>query len=320
MVGRTLEIPQEIKKIYATGPLGTIFLYTLAPDFLAGWNNDLRPAEKKYILPKYHTLPVLGTWRGTNTSGSVEELLKVDPDVIINMGDVDPKYIADTEKIQDLLGIPVLMADGSLDNLEKTYQFMGNLLGVEKRAKQLADYSLGILAEIQEKTGKIPVEKRLTVYYAEGPKGLETEPKGSLNGEVIELSGGINVADPGLDQPIKRMQVSLEQVLTWNPDVIIISSDGDSKHEVYNTITTDGAWQHIEGVKSKKVYEIPYGPYDWLNRPPSIMRILGIQWLTNVLYPEVYNVDINEKIKDFFEKFYSYELSEEEINELLRSR
>jgi len=167
MAGRTLEVPPKINKIYATGPLGTIFVYTLAPDLLAGWNNNLRPVEKKYVLPKYHTLPVLGTWRGTNTSGSIEELIKVSPDVIINMGDVSSKYISDTEKIQELVGIPVLMVDGSLDNLEKTYQFMGALLGVEKRAEELADYSLQRLQDIRTKIKSIPQQERLKVYYAE---------------------------------------------------------------------------------------------------------------------------------------------------------
>jgi len=113
------------------------------------------------------------------------------------------------------------------------------------------------------------------------------------------------------------MEVSLEELLVWDPEVIIISSDADSKHQVYNAILSDSVWQQIQAVKNKKVYEIPYGPYDWLNRPPSIMRIIGIQWLANLLYPEVYNIDIKNEIKDFFLKFYSYELSIQEINKLI---
>lgn len=316
MAGRTVEIPAKIKKVYATGPIGTIFMYTLAPDLLVGWNSGLREGEKKYIDPKYHHLPVLGTWRGTKYEGNIEELLKIKPDLIINMGDVDEKYRADTDEIQATLGIPVLMVDGKIENSAAAYKFLGNVLGKTERAAQLAGYCDGVLQDVVKRMSTLPEEKKPKVYYAAGARGLETEARGSLNAEIMDLAGARNVADPGLEKNVRRMQVSLEQLLIWDPEIIIISCDGDEKHTLYNSIINDPGWTNISAVKNGRVYEIPAVPYDWINRPPSVNRIIGIKWLANLLYPEDYRVDIKKETKEFFALFYGYSLNETELGQL----
>jgi len=318
MAGRTVEIPVKINKVYATGPIGTIFMYTLAPELLAGWNSALRETEKKYIDQRYHSLPVLGTWRGTKYEGNIEELLKIKPDIIINMGDVDDKYKADTDEIQKTLGLPVLMVDGKIENSAAAYQFLGNILGKKERAGRLAGYCDSVLQDVVKKMLTVPPEKRTRVYYASGTKGLETEARGSLNAEILDLAGARNVADPGLGKNLRRMQVSLEQLLIWNPEVIIISSDGDEKHTLYSSITSDPGWRNLAAVKTGRVYEIPAVPYDWINRPPSVNRVIGIKWLANLLYPEYYQVDIQKETKEFFALFYGYSLNETELGQLFQ--
>ena len=317
MAGRTVEIPNDITKVYATGSIGTIFLYTLTPEKLTGWNNPLEETEKKYIKPEYHQLPALGTWRGTSTDGSIEELLKIHPDLIINMGDVSEKYRSDADEIQKQLGIPVIMVDGSLESLAESYLFLGKILHSEERAQQLADYSQETVDEIKNLKEGIPENNKLQVYYAAGPKGLETVPKGSLNTEILEFVGGINIADPGIEKDIRRMDVSLEQILKWNPDLIMISAERDSKHEVYNTILADSSWKGLKAVENKAVYEIPGVPFDWFNRPPSVMRLIGMKWLGNLLYPDTYQMEIEQEVKEFFTAFFDYDLSDEEIKEIL---
>ncbi|WP_028991206.1 ABC transporter substrate-binding protein [Thermacetogenium phaeum] len=317
MAGRTVTVPKKINKVFSTSAAGAIFIYSLAPEKLAGWNNELREVEKKYILPEYRELPVLGTWKGTNFTGSIEELMKVAPDVIISMGDVSPKYTADAEEIEKRLGIPVIMVDGSLKNLDQAYEFVGKLLGEESRAQKLAEYCSHTYAEIDRWLQKLPENERVRLYYAEGPTGLETDIKGTVNSEAIDLAGAVNVATSGLDENVRRIQVSIEQILTWDPEVIIISTDADAKHEVYNTILTSGEWKGVRAVQNQKVYEIPCEPYDWISRPPSIFRILGVKWLANLLYPDLYEVDLIEETKQFYKEFFHYELTDQEAAKLL---
>lgn len=318
MAGRTVEIPEEIKTVYSTGPIGTVFMYTLAPEKLAGWNHELKDVTKRYIKKEYHDLPALGTWRGMKYDGNVEELLKVKPDLIINMGDVGEEYISDSDEIQKQLGIPVLMVDGRIENSAAAYRFLGDILDVEERAEKLAIYCDQTLNDVQSKISAIPDDQKIRLYYAEGLKGLETQAKGSLNSEILELSGAYNVADPGLEENVRRMEVSFEQLLKWDPEIIILSTDGDQSGELFNTIMGGGVWESLTAVKNNQVYEIPNAPYDWINRPPSVNRIIGIRWLANLLYPEICEVDIKEEVEEFFSLFYQYDLSTDEIDSILR--
>ena len=315
MAGRTVTIPTNVNKVYSTNSIGTIFLYTLAPDKIAGWNNELG-SDKQYIKEEYHNLPVLGRWKGPN-SLSIEEILKVQPDIIINMGDVNEKYIAESDEIQELFGIPVIMVDGSLTMQDEAYQFLGDILGVESRALELADYSKNIIEDIEVKAGLISDEEKTQVYYAAGIKGIETVPTGSINTEVLDFVGGQNIASLGSSKDVRRMEVSLEQIIGWNPELIIISPDSSDNHEAYNSILKDKAWSNIAAVQNKEVYEIPYGPYDWFNRPPSVMRLMGLQWLGNLLYPDIYQIDLETETKNFFDLFFDHQLSDNDVKQIL---
>ena len=317
MAGRTVTVPKNIKKGFSTSAAGSIFIYSLAPEKLAGWNNELREVEEKYILPEYRELPVLGTWKGNSFTGSIEELMKVAPDVIISMGDVSPQYVTDAEEIEKSLKIPVIMVDGSLKNLDQAYLFVGELLGKEERAQKLAEYCSRTYAEIDSWLQQLSEDERVRLYYAEGPSGLETDIKGTVNSEAIDLAGAVNVATSGLDENVRRIQVSIEQILSWDPEVIIISTDADAKHEVYNTILNSGEWKGIRAVQNQKVYEIPCEPYDWISRPPSIFRILGVKWLANLLYPDLYQVDLVKETRQFYKEFFHYELTDQEALKLL---
>jgi iron complex transport system substrate-binding protein len=124
------------------------------------------------------------------------------------------------------LGIPVAVIRFDLKTMGKLYEMLGELTGDKARAKELGDYCIKVVNEIGEAVAEIPEEKRVRVYYAEGEKGLQTDPKDSPHSEVLDLVGGINVADVAVQKGYGRSPVSLEQLLKWNPDRIIVV-DGD---------------------------------------------------------------------------------------------
>lgn len=317
MAGREVVIPENIESVYSASPIGTISLYTLAPDKLAGWSTSLWPNEKEYIKEEYHDLPVLGIWRGSDSTGNIEEILRVSPDIIINKGDVDSAHIEISNEIEEQLNIPVVMVDGSLEKMEEAYEFLGKILDEEERAQELAAYSSEVLADIKEFEENLPEDERKEVYYAAGSQGLETSPKGSINTEVLDFVGGENVVVTSND--IRRMDVNLEQVIVWDPELIIISANGDGDNDgPYETIRSQKGWKDIRAVRNELVFEIPRAPFDWFNRPPSVTRLIGLQWLANLIYPEKYDIDIEDEVKEYMEKFFFYELSDEEVTEILK--
>jgi iron complex transport system substrate-binding protein len=316
MAGREVTVPVNIDKVYSTSAIGSVFLYTLAPAKLAGWNDKLRNVEKKFVAAQYQQLPVLGRWKGSHPTGSIEDLLEVNPDIIISVGDVSPEYSGDADEIESLTGIPVIMIDGSLQKTAEAYQFLGDLLDETKRAEKLAAYCDKTLKEIDANLKTIKDEEKIRVYYAEGMDGLETEISGTVNSEAFDLAGAKNVAMPAVDN-VRRMQVSIEQVINWDPELIIISTDGDPNHAVYNKILTENIWANIEAVKNAEVYEIPCQPYDWINRPPSVVRFIGVKWLSSLLYPEAISTNIREDIVEFYSLFFDYDMTDQEIEDLL---
>jgi glutamyl-tRNA synthetase len=186
MAGRSLIVPDKIDKVFCTSATGSIVIYTLCPEKLVGWNYDLSPVEKKYILPEYQELPNLGGWFAKGT-GNIEEILKIAPDIVISLGVINDAERSNADQIEQQLDIPVLLVDGELTEMDRTYEYLGELLGMESEAQQLADYCRQTVDEVTAKAEQIPEDERVRVYYAEGAEGLETDPQGSIHTQVLDL-------------------------------------------------------------------------------------------------------------------------------------
>lgn len=313
MADREVLVPKEINKVFCVSPVGTIFVYTLNPDLLVGWNYELRLGEKEYILPQYQSLPNLGGWYAKATC-NVEELLNINPDVILNVGSMD---LEQTNEIQQQTGIPVVVIDtGDFAKFDKAYEFAGKLFNLEEKANELATYCRETVNDIHTKAATIPDDQKVRVYYAEGASGLETDPKGSQHVETLDIVGGLNVAQVEMKGGMGMTPVSLEQVLAWDPEVIL--SWNETQGGYYSKISTDPKWESIAAIKNEKVYAVPSGPFNWFDRPPSVNRIIGLKWLGNLLYPETYQYDMAVEAKEFYKKFYHYDLTEEELSSLLK--
>ena len=318
-VGRTITVPSDIKKVYSLSPVGSIMMYTIAPDKIAGLNSSVFEDDKKFLLPDYCSLPVLSGNFGMNNKMNTEEILQVKPDVIINMGNVDHTSVEESQKIQDKLKIPVAYIGFDIKTMGKAYEKLGELVGESERGKELGKYCTETIDGISKKAAAIPEGKRVRVYYAEGEKGLQTDPEGSPHTEVLALVGGKNVADVKIKNGYGRSDVSMEQLLSWNPDRIIVCVDAGTLNEKnpFNFIMSDSAMKQLEAVKNKKVNKVPYHPFNWIDRPPAANRIIGVKWLANLLYPDVFKLDIKKETKEFYDKFYHKKLTDEEVDEVL---
>ncbi|HSH35619.1 ABC transporter substrate-binding protein, partial [Schnuerera sp.] len=193
MAERTVIIPSNAEKAFATLPTGTILLYTLNPEKLLGWNYDLREGEKRFIPEKYHDLPNLGG-AGKNAI-NIEEMLNMNPDFLVMMEELDEGSISKAEELEEKTGKPVILLDSDLYSLDIAYNILGKALGEEEKAEELANYCKETMNDIEEKVPNIKEEDKIGLYYAQGPAGLETEPSGSWHAEIIDLVGGRNVAE-----------------------------------------------------------------------------------------------------------------------------
>lgn len=311
MAGRKVTIPTKVDKVISLSNNATIYVYTLAPDKLMGWSFTPKPEAKKYMDEKYFNLPVIGTTADKKID--YENIIKLKPDIIV-CSDEDAVYSPDD--IQKQLNIPVIKLDVSLEATDKVYTFLGECLGMQERAKKLADFSRNALDNIKAIIEKVPQDKRVKVYYAEGAAWLQTDIAKNVHTEVLDFAGGKNVADISEERTGSMAQVSMEQVLSWNPEVILVGATA-AKGDFYSQVYNDEVWGKIKAVKDKKVYKIPALPFNWFDRPPCSARIIGVEWLANLLYPEYAKIDLNMEMKTFYETFYNYKLTDLEIQDLL---
>ena len=137
---------------------------------------------------------------------------------------------------------------------------------------KLIKYYNDKIIPIQKATAAIPDKDKVGVYYAEGADGLQTDPSGNTHAELLDFLNIKNVADVQSKSGQGYTPVSMEQVLSWNSDILLIAGGGD---DLYNKVSTDPSWSQLQAVQNKKVYEVPATPFNWFDRPPSLMRVLG---------------------------------------------
>lgn len=312
MVGRNVTVPAEINKVVATSPPTTNLIYMLAPDKLGGWN--FKPTSQ-FMEQKYKDLPEVGGWFGKQT-GNYETFISINPDVILEGSSPKGDPNATVNERQTKFGNIPVVAVLDVSNATKfkaPIKFMGHALGAQQKADELIAFYDNVFKTVNTTASKIPESEKVTVYYAEGPEGLQTDPAGSQHSQLIELCGGKNIADVPIKQGYGMSDVSIEQVLKWNPEVILV---GDPKF--YKKVYNDTKWQNIKAVKDKRVYLIPQDPLNWFDRPPGVNIVLGIPWTAKTLYPDKFkDIDMNSLTKEFYSKFYHYQLTEEELNSLL---
>ena len=143
--------------------------------------------------------------------------------------------------------------------------------------------------------------------------------------DALELIGTGNVADmPGTaGQGMGMPTVNLEQIITWNPDAVLVSeysmSDSESS-DLYGEILADDGWANVPCVREGRVYRLPQSPFAWFGRPPSVVRLLGCLLVLKLLYPDyTADIDMVEETRSFYQEFYRLELSDEELVAILET-
>ena len=310
--GRTVAVPDTVTRVFPAGPPAAILLYTLAPELLLGWPRANRAAELEFLYPEIGRRPEIGRLTGRGNTANLEVVLALKPDLIVDSGSINDTYISLAERVQAQTGIPYALLDGRFDRIPESYRTLGRLIGHETKADELARYAEQTMRTVRSRIAAIPEDKRPRVYYARGPRGLETGLAGSINVETLEFMGARNVAAA---QRGGLANVSIELVLLWNPE-IIITIDQDFARNVYS----DPRWASVEAVRERRVHLSPKMPFGWVDFPPAVNRLIGLRWLGRVLYPDLFPEDLRELTRDFYRRFYHVELTGEQVDRILAGR
>lgn len=321
MGGRTLTIPspENLERIYPTGSTALMLLYTLAPDKMTAAPSSTGSAftedQKKFVTEEVWDLPSYGTMSGSNGSLNLEAIKNADVQVILSMGTstITETDISEADDLQAQLDIPVVLFSGEMADYAEAYRLLGKIIDREEDAEKIIAYTSDIVEKVEAVAAQVPEEERVTLYYAKGDDGLATEPASSNRSYVFNTAGAINVAQVDAKSGFGQSAVSMEQILSWNPQIIITQGTSNA----YETILSDPNWATIDAVKNGRVYKMPDLPYSWADRPPSVNRFIGLHWMANLLYPDLYDIDIVDVAIDYYKVMYHVDVTREDMEALL---
>lgn len=302
--GRKVTVPADIQKIAVSGPLAQMVVFAIAPDKMVGVANAWDESAKTYFDAKYLELPLLGQLYGGKGELNLETLLAAEPDVVIDVGEPKDSMAEDLDALQEQTGIPFVHIDAYLASMDDTYAMLGDLLAMPNEAQGLADYCRYAYDTVKAIADSV---EKVNLLYVTGEEGLNVIAKGSYHAEVIDmLCNNLAVVDEPSSKGTGN-EVDMEQILNWNPDAVIFAPGS-----IYSTVADNENWQTIPAIRDGRYYEVPMGPYNWMGFPPSVQRILGMQWMAKVLYPDAADYDMYETTQTYFQLFYHCDLTAEQ--------
>ncbi|MFO7814163.1 MAG: ABC transporter substrate-binding protein [Halanaerobiales bacterium] len=293
MADREVEVPEEVNRIVTTYRSATQFIFCLGvQDRLVA--SDLS-FEKVSLFRKLYDGEKLPNVGSKNRGINIEQILEVDPDLVILFPhNVGPEV---AKKLKDYDIASVIINPESYQQIKETTKILGKAIGVEERAQKVINQYEQIIDIVDSRD----IEDKKKVYFANSEL-LDTVGEDMLQTSMIELAGGINPAKEAKSGFIKT---SLEELLKWNPDHIVVSQYySGSVEELLNR----SELQELKAVKNENVYRFPsqVEPWDF----PSPSSYLGIVWLAEKIYPEKYeDIDVNKVVEEYYEALYdkSYE-------------
>lgn len=291
--GREVTIEEEPEKLVSGYYITTSMLIALGhADKLVGIEAkaDTRPIYS-LAAPELLELPSVGTAKEFDLEGCAA----LEPDLVIL-----PLKLKDTLPALEELGLTVITVNPeSLEDLNETIRLLNAAIGDPVKGWELLDYNQKTEEFLAEKLADV---EKPRVYLAGNSSYLSTAGAAMYQNSLLELGGGENVAAELEDT--YWADVSYEQLLSWNPEVIIMASDAAySKDE----LLADPQLQQLDAVKNGRVYAMPSAFESWDSPVPS--ALVGSRWVASVLHGEEYDFEqFRADAADFYQQFYGVEI------------
>ena len=316
LVGNQVSIKNNVERI-ATVPIPwatVVFAVDGSGKRIVGMHPSAMKAYQKSILSTIspEMAEANSTFVDNNFNVNYEEIAKLKPDVVA-IWDYQPEV---GKKLAEL-GIPaVALKYGTLEDVQNGIRLLGEILNQQERTAALIKYHQDTNDYLVAKGNELAGKHKTKVLYIRDEQ-LQVATGQSVNRIMIETAGGVNVANEAAGDNWKK--VTMEQVIAWNPEVIILSNFSEVLPEdLYKNKFQGQDWSKIDAVKNRRVYKAPMGIYRW--DAPCVETPLMIKWLGKVLNPETFSdYDMRNELQTFYQQFFNYKLSDAELDKILNS-
>ena len=293
--GRTVTIEQEPQRIVTAYYITSSLLIALdLDDRIVGIeNNPDKRAIYALSSPELLSLPQIGTAKELD----IEAVMALQPDLLVL-----PMKLKNTVPTLEELGLTVLLVD---PEDQARVNAMIRLVGQAAGKTELAETLLTWIADRQALlTERLNGVETPTVYLAGNSSMLKTAGNAMYQADMIRLAGGLNVA--GGIEDTYWAEIDYEQLLTWNPDYIILAAEATY---TVDDVLNDPNLVDCTAVVKGNVYRLPNRAEAWDSPVPG--SILGAFWLANILHPDrLSDADSLAHMNEFYETFYHFTYTE----------
>ncbi|MDY2628386.1 MAG: ABC transporter substrate-binding protein [Lachnospiraceae bacterium] len=308
MADRQVAVPEEINSIATFGSIGVLNAFVELMGEGSKICNNMSPrftsndkwAMQYEFAPQMADCPVF-----EDQSGEIvmEEVLKAEPDLCLCMS-------KDTADLLEAQGLTVIVLNWSeLDDVDTCINLLGEVLNKKEIAEDYLTYFDDTVKKAEDLLKDVPESDRKKVLY--GDISSLTQPH-SIAEWWIAAAGGISVTDNGRTE--ESYTYTAEDLLSWNPDVIIASSGKVIEETKANSLYAD-----IPAVQNDKMYAIPTVAHVWGNR--TVEQPLTILWTMNKLYPDIMtDEELSKEISYFYEHFFLTSLTDEQIAKIIGNK
>jgi iron complex transport system substrate-binding protein len=310
MMGREVTLPAEINSIAAVGPgpaiNSLIFALGEGGKIVSGLPEFARNERWKYqykFAPNLKDKPVVQT---AEVTPNMEELLKLKPDVVFAM-DAGTSCEANIKVMADA-GLPTIcLAWGNnTEEFKQSMDLVGKVLNQKALAEEYNKYFDDTIARVNKAVKNVPEEKKPRVLHLNVES--MTSPHKITEWWISEAGGNSLTKEVRIGENI---EISMEQLLKWDPEVIVVFAPGQVK-ALYN----DSRFKDVSAVKNKRVYATPMGAHIWSTRTSE--QPLMLLWAAKTFHPDAFNdLDLEAELISFYKHFYKYSMSAEEAQEIL---
>ena len=238
-----------------------------------------------------------------------EDLVALEPQVIFDS----------TENLRskcEEVGIPLVNCMfTTFDEMKKSIELSAQVFGgnAPEIAKKYNDELDTVLADARSKTDKLSDAERPSVMHGNSVYALTIDGTETIIDDWIKAAGGKNAVTEST-KGNAAAKFTMEQVVAWNPQVIITGKAGE-----VDKILNDPAWASIDAVKNKKVYVNPKGVFGWDRY--GVEELLQVQWVSALLHPDLFpDIKIEEKVKDFYKEYLNYDLTDADVALILAAK
>lgn len=319
--GNEVEVPYDIERIAVADiyPLPSVLsvFFDSAEKIVGMAPASMTAAQNSLLSELYPEILNADTSFTDGTTINVEELIKLDPDVVF-YGASNPE-IGEQLKNAGIPGIAISVNKwdyNAIETLDNWISLISEMFPDNDKTELVSDYSNEVYDEIQQRVADMTDEERARVFFLfqYSDTTIATSGQNFFGQWWADAIGAVNVAQELTTD--NANQVSMEQIYGWNPDTILITNFNQATpDDLFNNTIGSYDWSKIDAIKLGQVYKMPLGMYR--SYTPGVDTPITLYWLAKTVYPELFeDIDVTEKTIDYYDSVFGVQLTEEQAESI----